>query len=306
VHLHAGEFAAASALTEEGDVISKATGGAAVNYPPMLLAGWRGIDPTDLLETFRVDLEDVTARGEARWIGGIGYVNAVLHNGLGRYDAALIAARQACEYDDLGIYGFALVELVEAASRSGARDEAAAALRQVRERTTAAGTDWALGVQAWSRALMSDGRAAEPLYREAIERLEQTRVTVHLGRARLLYGEWLRRANRRSDARHQLRAAHDLFSQIRAEAYAERARREVLAAGGSAHSRNGRTRGLLTNQESQIARLARDGLSNPEIGAELYISRHTVDWHLRKVFAKLEITSRKELGHVPLSQLESA
>lgn len=306
VHLYAGEFAAASALLEDGDAITEATGGAAVKYPALLLAGWRGVDPKELLETFRVELDDVTARGEARGIGGAGYTTAVLHNALGRYDVALAAARQVCEYDDLGICGLALVELVEAASRSGAREEAAAALQRVQERTSAAGTDWALGVQAWSRALMSDSRAAESLYREAIERLEQTRVTVHLGRARLLYGEWLRRATRRNDARHQLRAAHDLFSQIGAEAYAERTRRELLAAGGSAHSRSDQTRGLLTNQESQIARLARDGLSNPEIGAELYISRHTVDWHLRKVFAKLEITSRKELGHVPLSRLESA
>lgn len=306
VHLHAGEFAAASALMEEGDVISTATGGAAVNYPRMLLAAWRGVDPTVLLDSFRVDIEDVTARGEARSIGGVGYMNAVLHNGLGRYDVALVSARQACKYDDLGIYGFALPELVEAACRSGEQDEAAAAMHHLRDRTDAARTDWALGVQAWSGALLSEGRAAESLYREAIERLGQTRVTVHLGRAHLLYGEWLRRATRRNDARHQLRAAHDLFSEIGATAYAERARRELLAAGGSAHSRNERTRGLLTNQESQIARLARDGLSNPEIGAELYISRHTVDWHLRKVFAKLEITSRKELGHLPLSRLESA
>ncbi|WP_329000221.1 AAA family ATPase [Kribbella sp. NBC_00709] len=306
VHVYAGEFAAASALLEESGMISRATGGAAVNYPLMLLATWRGIDPTELMDVFRTDIEDVTARGEARWIGGAGYVNAVLHNGLGRYDVALAAARQACEYDDFGLYGFALVELVEAAVRSGARDEAEAALRHVRERTSAAGTDWALGVQAWSRALLSEGRAADSLYREAIERLEQTSVTVHLGRAHLLYGEWLRRATRRNDARNQLRAAHDLLSQIGAEAYAERARRELLAAGGSAHSRSDQTRRLLTNQESQIARLARDGLSNPEIGAELYISRHTVDWHLRKVFAKLEISSRRELGRVPLSRLESA
>ncbi|WP_350275862.1 AAA family ATPase [Kribbella sp. HUAS MG21] len=306
VHVHAGEFAAASALMEEGHGIAQATGGAAVNYPPMLLAAWRGVEPTELLEAFRVDLDDVTARGETRWIGGIGYVNAVLHNALGRHDVALASARQACEYDDLGLYGFTLVELVEAAARSGARDEAAAALRHVRERTSAAGTDWALGVQAWSRALLSEGRTAEGLYREAIERLEQTRVTVHLGRARLLYGEWLRRASRRADARQQLRAAHDLFSQVGAKAYAERAGRELVAAGGVARSSSDRTVALLTSQESQIARLARDGLSNSEIGAELYISRHTVDWHLRKVFAKLEISSRKQLGRLPLSRLESA
>ncbi|NIK61324.1 AAA family ATPase [Kribbella shirazensis] len=306
VHVHAGEFAAASALMEEGNGIAQATGGAAVNYPPMLLAAWRGVDPKELLEAFRVDLEDATARGETRWIGGSGYLNALLHNAVGRHDVALASAREACEYDDLGLYGFALVELVEAAARSGARDEAAAALRQVRERTSAAGTDWALGVQAWSRALLSERRTAEGLYREAIERLEQTRVPLHLGRARLLYGEWLRQESRRTDARHELHAANELFSQFGAEAYGERARRELVAAGGAAHSRSDRALGLLTSQESQIARLARDGLSNSEIGAELYISRHTVDWHLRKVFAKLEITSRKELGTLPLSRLESA
>ncbi|MFC6160009.1 helix-turn-helix domain-containing protein [Kribbella jiaozuonensis] len=303
VHLHSGEFAAASALMEEGNAISTATGGAAVNYPPMLLAAWRGVAPLEFADRFRADVEDTTERGEARWIGGMGYVSAILHNALGRYDVALSAARKACEFDDLGLYGFAQVELVEAAWRSGAQEEAAAALRQVRERTAAAGTNWALGVQAWSRALLSDD--PEALYREAIERLEQTRITVHLGRARLLYGEWLRRDARRKDARVQLQAAHDLFTQIGAEAYAERARREVLAAGGSARSRTEHSR-LLTSQESQIARLARDGLSNPEIGAELYISRHTVDWHLRKIYLKLDITSRKQLGHLPLSRLESA
>ncbi|WP_433161823.1 helix-turn-helix transcriptional regulator [Kribbella sp. CA-247076] len=306
VHVYAGEFAAASALMQEGEAISDATGGAAVNYPPMVLAAVRGADPTALLESFRVELDDVTTRGEARWIGGAGYVTALAYNAHGRHDEALTAARQACEYDDLGICGLALVELIEAAAKSGTRNEAEAALRRLQARTSAAGTDWALGVQAWSRALLTEGPAAEALYQEAIERLGRTRITIHLGRARLLYGEWLRRANRRVDAREQLRAAHDLFSPLGAEAYADRASRELLAAGGAAQKAGDQTRALLTSQEAQIARLARDGLSNPEIGAELYISRHTVDWHLRKVFAKLEITSRKELGHLPLSRLESA
>lgn len=306
VHLHAGEFAAASALIEEGDAITEATGSAPVQYPSLLLDIWRGVNPDALLDTVSIEVEGVTARGEARAIGGGGYVTAVLNNALGRYEAALASARLACEYDDLGLYGFSLVELVEAATRSGAHEEAAAALRRLEERTSAVGTDWALGVQAWSRALLSDGRAAESLYREAIERLELTRITVHLARARLVYGEWLRRETRRVDAREQLRAAHDMFIHIGAEAYAERTRRELFASGETVRRRGDESRGLLTRQEAQIARLARDGLSNPEIGAELYISRHTVDWHMRKVFSKLEITSRKQLGRLPVSRLTSA
>ncbi len=306
VHVHAGEFAAAAALIEEGDGITEATGSAPVRYPSLLLYSWRGVNPDAPPDTFSVEVKDVTARGEARGIGGVGYMTAVLHNARGRYESALAAARLACEYDDLGIYGFSLVELVEAGARSGAHGEAATALRRLEERTSAVGTDWALGVQAWSRAVLSDGRAAESLYREAIERLEQTRITVHLARAQLVYGEWLRRETRRIDAREQLRAAHDMFSRIGAEAYAERARRELFASGETVRRRGDESRGLLTRQESQIARLARDGLSNPEIGAELYISRHTVDWHMRKVFTKLDITSRKQLGHLPVSRLSSA
>ena len=201
VHLHAGEFAAASALIEEGDAITEATGSAPVKYPSLLLAAWRGVDPDALLDTFSQELADVTARGEARGIGGCGYTTAVLYNSLGRYEAALAAARLTCEYDDLGIFGLSLVELVEAAVRTGAQEEAAAAFRRLEERTNAVGTDWALGVQAWSRALLSDGQAADAMYREAIERLARSRIAVHLARAHLMYGEWLRRESRRIDAR---------------------------------------------------------------------------------------------------------
>ena len=220
----------------------------------------------------------------------------MLYNGLGRYEAALASARSACEYDDLGIFGFSLVELVEAGARSGAHEEAAAALRRLEERTSAVGTDWALGVQACSGALLSDGKAAESLYREAIERLARSRIAVHLARAHLVYGEWLRRENRRIEAREHLRTAHDVFSRTGAEAFAERAHRELLATGGTARRRIVDTRDALTPQEGQIARLARDGLSNPEIGAQLFISPRTVQYHLGKVFAKLEITSRNQLG----------
>src|SRR5205823_1649855 len=234
-------------------------------------------------------IEEAVARGEGRGIGAHGYATALLYNGLGRYDAALGSARSACEYEDLGIFGFALVELVEAGSRCGARDEATAALDELQRRTSAVGTDWALGVHAWSAALLSEGEEAESLYREAIERLARTRIAVHLARANLVYGEWLRRENRRIDAREYLRTAYDLFDRSGAEAFAERARRELSATGETARKRSDDTRGALTPQEAQIARLARDGRSNPEIGAQLFISPRTVQYHLRKVFAKLEI-----------------
>jgi DNA-binding CsgD family transcriptional regulator len=305
VYMHAGDFAAASALTEEADAITEATGNAPVKYWSLLLGAWRGAE-AEALEHLELGLENATTRGEGRGIGGYGYASAVLYNGLGRYDAALASAKLASEYDDLGITGFALLELVEAGVRSGAHEEAATALQRLEERTGAAGTDWALGVEAWSRALLSDGQAAEPLYREAIERLERTRIALHLARAHLVYGEWLRRENRRVDAREQLRSAHEMFSRAGAQAFSERASRELLATGETVRTRTDETRGLLTAQEAQIARLARDGLSNPEIGAQLFISPRTVQYHLRKVFQKLDITSRNQLGRLPPSRLSSA
>jgi DNA-binding CsgD family transcriptional regulator len=304
VHLHAGEFATASALTQEADAITEATGNAPAKYAGLLVAVWRGRE-AEAMGLAGWGLENATRRGEGRGIGGVGYTTAVLYNGLGRYDAALASARRACEYEDLGIFGFALVELVEAAARGGAEDEAAAALRSLEERTSAAGTDWALGVQAWARALLSDGQAAEYLYREAIERLGRSRIAVHLARAQLVYGEWLRRENRRTEAREQLRAAHHAFSRMGAEAFTERARRELLATGETARSRTDETRSVLTPQEAQIASLARDGLSNPDIGARLFISPRTVQYHLRKVFQKLDITSRNHLGRLPSSSFSS-
>jgi DNA-binding CsgD family transcriptional regulator len=304
VHVHAGEFAEASSLAEEASTISQATGNAPVKYASLLLTAWRGAEPSQA--ELILGLENVVARGEGRGIGGGGYAMAVLYNGLGRYEDALASARSACEYDDLGIFGFALVELVEAAARSGAHEEAADALRTLVERTGAAGTDWALGVQAWSSALLSEGDAAESLYVEATERLGRTRVAVHIARAHLVYGEWLRRENRRVDAREHLRTAHDMFSNAGAEAFAERTRRELQATGETARKRTNETRAVLTAQEAQIARLAQEGLSNPEIGAQLFISPRTVQYHLRKVFQKLEITSRNQLGRLPAGRLSSA
>jgi DNA-binding CsgD family transcriptional regulator len=305
VHLHAGEFPAASALIEEADAITEATGNAPVKYWSLVLTAWRGVE-ADALDLLRWGLENTTERGEGRGIGGWGYATAVLYNGLGRYDAALAGARAGCEYDDLGVFGFCLVELVEAAARNGAHEEAAAALRQLEERTDAAGTNWALGAQAWARALLADDETAEPLYREALERLEHTRVGVHLARAHLVFGEWLRRENRRVDAREHLRTAHEMFGRAGALAFADRAGRELSATGETARIRTDAARDVLTPQETQIARLARDGLSNPEIGAQLFISPRTVQYHLRKVFQKLDITSRNQLGRIPEGCLGSA
>ena len=294
VHVHAGEFAAASALIEEADAITAATGNAPLRYTSLLLAAWRG-EEAQALKLIEAGARDATARGEGRAIGLAEYATAVLYNGLGRYEAALAGAQRACEHDDLVFFGWSLVELVEAGARSGAHDAAAGALRQLEERTRAAGTDWALGIQARSRALLSDGQAADALYREAIERLARSRIVVHLARAHLVYGEWLRRENRRVDAREQLRIAYEMLSRIGAEAFAERARRELLATGETVRKRTIETRDVLTAQEAQIARLAAQGRTNPEIGTQLFISPRTVEYHLHKVFTKLGISSRRKL-----------
>jgi DNA-binding NarL/FixJ family response regulator len=224
------------------------------------------------------------------------YVRAVLYNGLGRYDDALAAARQATEYrEDLAFFNWGLVELIEAAVRSGKPELAADALGQLSPTTSASGTDWALGVEARSRALLTEGGAAETLYRQAIETLGRTRVRVELARAHLLYGEWLRRERRRLDAREQLRHAHQLFTEFGMEAFAERARVELEATGEHARKRTVETLYDLTPQEAQISRLAADGATNQQIAAQLFISPSTVDYHLRKAFRKLGVKSRHEL-----------
>jgi DNA-binding CsgD family transcriptional regulator len=222
----------------------------------------------------------------------------VLHNGLGEHPVALAAARRACEHDDLGFFGWSLAELVEAAVRAEAPDEAAAALALLEARTAVAGTSWALGMQARSRALLSAGEEADEAYREAIDHLGRSRILVHAARAQLLYGEWLRREQRRGEAREQLRRAHETFSRIGAQAFADRAGRELAATGETVPRRSAEAREHLTAQEAQIARLAADGHTNPEIGAQLFISPRTVEYHLRKVFTKLGIGSRRELRGV--------
>src|SRR5262249_41117528 len=200
-------FTSASDLIEEADAIAEATGDAPLRYTSLVLVAWRG-DEARAAELIEVGIREATARGEGRAIGLAGYVTAVLRNGRGRNQDALASAQRACEYEDLAFFGWCLAEVVEAGARCGAHGEAAAALRRLQERTHASGTDWALGIQARSQALMSDGRAADLLYREAIERLERTRIAVHLARAHLVYGEWLRRENRRLEAREQLRTAY--------------------------------------------------------------------------------------------------
>jgi DNA-binding CsgD family transcriptional regulator len=227
-----------------------------------------------------------------------GQAGAVLYNGLGRYEEAFAAVRGAIDvppYSELSTPS-AVAELVEAAARAGERHIAEQALERLTLTTRPSGSDWALGVEARSLALLSDGDAADRLYQEAIERLGRTRVRVQLARTHLLYGEWLRRERRRVDARDQLRTALELFTAMGVEAFAARAERELLATGERVRKRRIDTREQLTTQEAQIARLARNGLSNAEIGARLFISQHTVAYHLRKVFSKLGITSRSQLS----------
>jgi DNA-binding CsgD family transcriptional regulator len=290
-----------SPLYEEVDAINNATGYAPALLTPLLLAAWRGKEAL-VMELTAALIEGATAEDAGRAVALTEYAKAVLYNGLGRYEHAVTAAQRVCAQEDLGLYGWAGLELVEAGARGDARAVATDALRHLEERTRA-GADWAQAVWARSAALLSAGDAAEALYREAIEGFDRGGVAVHLSRGLLVYGEWLRRENRRVDAREQLRAAHRTFGSIGAEAFAERARRELLATGETARRRTDDTRGVLTPQEAQIARLARDGLSNPEIGAELFISPRTVQYHLRKVFLKLDITSRNQLGRIPPSRL---
>jgi DNA-binding CsgD family transcriptional regulator len=243
-------------------------------------------------------VREAKGRGLGRFVSLASYASSVLDNSLGRHEAARDAAWRAFEPDQPGFGHLGVAELAEAASRTGDVALVSAALEWLSERTRVTPSDWALGIEARIRALLAEGDVAESLFRESIERLGRTRVRVELARTHLLYGEWLRRENRRVDAREQLRAAHDMFSSMGAEAFAARARRELLATGETVRKRTVESRDELTAQEAQIARLARDGLSNPEIGMRLFISPRTVQYHLRKVFMKLGIRSRSQLDHV--------
>jgi DNA-binding CsgD family transcriptional regulator len=289
--VHSGAFASAAALVDEVDAITHATGLPPLKYAAMMLAATRG-DQAQMQPLFDDAWRNLMERGEGSGIGQHRWLTALVHNAHGHYEEALADAREACEHEDVMAYGWALVELIEGGARSGRPAEAAAALDRLRERTRASGTDWALGTEARCRGLVSDDEAS---YRESIERLAGSRAAVELARSRLVYGEWLRRENRRTDARELLRAAHESFTQMGAGAFAERARRELLATGETVRRITPDTRDALTPQEVQIARMVRDGHTNPEIGAQLFISPRTVEYHLRKVFRKLDVGSRKEL-----------
>ena len=296
MHLLAGELTAAAWLVDEIEAATDAIGSTLAPYGKVGLAALRGreVEAVDLIGRTRTD---VTRRGEGIGVSVVDWAEAVLHNGLGRYEDARSAALRVVDRPDLNPSTWVMPEVIEAAVRAGTPELAARTHRRLVEMTRVSGTDWALGLAARSEALLVEDQRAEELYVHAIERLGRTRVRADLARAHLLYGEWLRRERRRIDARRQLRTAHDLFSDFGMEAFAERARVELEATGEHARKRTDETRDDLTPQEAQIARLARDGLSNAEIGARLFISKHTVEYHLRKVFAKLGINSRTKLAH---------
>jgi DNA-binding CsgD family transcriptional regulator len=296
-----GDLAAAASLIAEADAAREATGARLVAYAAMVLAAVRG-SQAEAVPLIEATLEQAAAAGQGAAVTWAHWVAAILYNGLGRYQEALASARQAAGYKLVHLSMWALPELVEAAARTGNTGLAADALDQLSEWTQAGRTDWGLGVEMRSRALLSDGEAADRLYREAIDRLGQTGMRPDLARTHLLYGEWLRRQRRRSDARTQLRTARQMLDAIGMEAFAERARRELLAAGGTARRRSVTARVELTAQEAQIARLAADGLLNSEIGTRLFLSPRTVQYHLGKVFTKLDITSRNQLSRAPSSR----
>jgi DNA-binding CsgD family transcriptional regulator len=296
--MFAGQLTAAEALVEDVRSGMEATGSNLAPYAAIYVLAFQGAEAAASSLVART-LNEVPARGEGLGITGAQWASALLNNGLGRYQDALAAAEQATQYPfETGLWNWALAEMVEAGVRCGRTETAAEAYRVLAQRAEASGTDWALGVRARSHALLADGDEAEGLYREAIERLGRTRIRTEDARAHLIYGEWLRRRRRRSDARAELRTAHEMFEAMRMDAFADRATRELLATGEKARRRSVSTQRELTPQEAQIARLAGEGLSNPEIGARLFISARTVEHHLSKVFAKLEITSRAQLAQV--------
>jgi DNA-binding CsgD family transcriptional regulator len=295
VHVFAGEFATAASLVEEVAAVNEATGGRLTPWAALARVTYEG-RPAEGFQLIQTATRELAGRGERQGLTFIHWVTAVLQNGLGRYEEAFAAAQQAGEDTHPSWWrNYGWVELIEAAVRSGKPEPAVAALGRLSQATGTSGTDWALGVEARSRALLSDGEAAEALYREAIERLARTRVRVELARGHLLYGEWLRRERRRLEAREQLRTAHELFIQFGMEAFAERARVELEATGEHARKRTVETLDDLTPREAQIAHLAADGATNQEIASQLFISPRTVDYHLRKAFRKLGVKSRHQL-----------
>jgi DNA-binding CsgD family transcriptional regulator len=296
LHVLFGEFAVAASLVEEIDAVAGASAIRIPRYGALALAAFRGRE-RDGSRVIEAASDEFRAAGEGMGLTAVEWATAVLYNGVARYEDALVAAQRASEDpDELRYSASALPELVEAAARTGQGERGAKALRRLTEITRASGTEWALGIQARSQALLSDGETAEHLYREAINRLGRTRVRVELARAHLLYGEWLRRERRRLDARQHLRQANELFLKFGAEAFAERARGELKATGERARKRTSDVREELTPQEEQVCRLAAEGQTNQEIAAQLFISASTVDYHLRKAFRKLGVRSRTQLA----------
>ncbi|MEV8608080.1 AAA family ATPase [Amycolatopsis sp. NPDC051373] len=295
-HVYAGDLVTAAHLRDELAEVSRATGIPAATYGTLLLAAWRGREDEARDVIARTEAEAVR-RGEGFGLLIVGSARAVLCNSLGHYAEALASSEDARRRPPvMGVEPWlALVELIEAATRLGRIEAAEDAFARLVETTRASGTDWALGVEARSRALLATGEDAESAYREAVDRLSRTRIRGECARARLLYGEWLRRRRRRADAREQLRAAHDMFTEMGMEAFAERAGRELRATGGTARKRSVETGTELTAQEAQIVRMVREGLSNAEIGARLFLSPRTVEWHLGRIFDKLNVTSRRQL-----------
>jgi len=294
--LFAGDLDAASAHVVEQDAVHEAIGGDRSPGSRIALAAYRGRE-AEVDQLDEANTPDAVARGDGPWVALLYWSRAVLFNGLGRYDEALTAAGVAAAYPpDLYVSNWALSELVEAAARCGRPDAAATALERLAEMARACGTDWILGVEARARALLADPAHADELHRLAIAHLGRTPLRTELARAHLLCGEWLRREGRRIDAREHLHAAHDMLTAMGMEAFAERAQKELAASGERARKRTEQTRDDLTAQERQIAQLARDGLTNPEIAARLFLSPRTVEWHLGKVFVKLGLRSRHELA----------
>jgi DNA-binding CsgD family transcriptional regulator len=294
LEVHSGDFAAAAALVKEAAEIRDAGGRPPLNQAAVLLTAWQG-EETRAREVIDDVSREAHVRGDGMALTAADHAAAVLYNGLSRYGEALTAARRACAYDEPGLLGWSLVELVEAAVRCDEPGIATEAVERLAERTWLSGTDWALGVEAGSRALLHDGDDPEGLYLESIQRLRRCRITTQLARTQLVYGEWLRRQGRRVNARVHLYAAQRSFAAMGAKAFAERAGRELLATGQRSRRRGVQKPDELTPQEAQIALLAGDGLSNPQIGSRLAISPRTVEYHLHKVFGKLGISSRVEI-----------
>jgi DNA-binding CsgD family transcriptional regulator len=298
-----GDFAVAGSLIAEAQSLMTATGTRFFPYAALMLAGFRGVE-AEAAQLIEAAITDARPAGRGHGIQASHRAQATLYNGLGRYETARAEAQQAAdEAPELYSSMWALPELIEAASRSGPTGLAADAIGRLAEATSIGQTDWGQGIYARCRALLADGADAESGYREAVDRLSRTHLRAELARAHLLYGEWLRRENRRLDARSQLRTAYRMLDAIGMEAFAERARHELIATGEKVRKRSAGARDQLTPQEAQIARLARDGRTNSEIAAQLFLSSRTVEWHLRKIFAKLGVSSRRELD-VALAQPE--